>query len=243
MISKIADQFQIEFIECSAITHHNLKEVFDLAILYGLTKRTPPRTKTLQNQSSLIRNNIIKNKNINTKDSKNLTKKSTINAANTIRGLLSNVVSGNNNSAYNNNNNENQINHKKINQKNDSTKQTENKLSSKTNEATNKLKNGNANNNKNAYFVSKDQTKWSYDNSNNNTKNIYENPEKPINRFYKNNNNNNKVNDNFPYQTSTSPVLYNSCAYDSGAHTERTIPSTTFKESFRKLVSMTRRFL
>ncbi|KAI1720680.1 ras family domain-containing protein [Ditylenchus destructor] len=41
-VSRIANEFGVEYIECSSITHHNLKEVFDLAILYGLNRRRRP---------------------------------------------------------------------------------------------------------------------------------------------------------------------------------------------------------
>uniref|UniRef100_A0A915D8N5 Uncharacterized protein n=1 Tax=Ditylenchus dipsaci TaxID=166011 RepID=A0A915D8N5_9BILA len=39
--SRIASQFNADYLECSAITHHNLKEVFDLAILEGLNRKSP----------------------------------------------------------------------------------------------------------------------------------------------------------------------------------------------------------
>lgn len=230
MISKIADQFQIEYIECSAITQHNLKEVFDLAILYGLSKRKYPRTKTLSQNQSLTQTNIIKEKNNYAKNYKNSTKKSTTNSANTIRGLLSNVVNGNNNTTIFNNNNENH-NHKKNNQKNEIIKHNEHKLNNRSNNdtVTQKLK----------YFITKEQPVW---NEKDIKKNVYEKPEK-INQFHKNNISNKQINDNFTYKKPTSPVLYNRCGYDSRMHSERSMPSTTFKDGFKKLVTMTRRFL
>lgn len=227
IISQIVDKFQIEFIECSAITQHNLKEVFDLAILYGLSKRKSPCTRTLfQNQPSLIQNNIIKEKK-SVKEYKSIIKTTTTNSTNTIRNLLFNVVNGNNDTNFiNNNKNHSQ---KKNNQKDDL------KLSCQNN--------NNPSQQKLKCFVTKEQSKWIINsNVKDSKKNDYKKLKK-INKFYKDNINNKQINDAYNYQKQTSPVLYNRCAYDSSMHSERSVPSTTFKDGFRKLVSMTRRFL
>uniref|UniRef100_A0A914DM89 Uncharacterized protein n=1 Tax=Acrobeloides nanus TaxID=290746 RepID=A0A914DM89_9BILA len=41
-VRRLAQQLRMEYIECSALTQHNLKEVFDLAILGSLQRRSPP---------------------------------------------------------------------------------------------------------------------------------------------------------------------------------------------------------